>query len=367
MPILYVHGIAIRKAGEVGWPEVQPFVESVAWPGIEEKLRQYVAPVLSRHPEQVVTEQVYWGNLGADPYFPNETPETLPPSQLNAAALAEELEAHVRREMPVQAWPEVIEAVWHAAHDQELRQRLLDLPAAQQWDTLHRATEAELRRRWHAAHPNQVWPWLAQFQQVFRRRLLRRVKKMRGPLEGFLPYFMGDILNYLAGRGTPEQPGPIPRRVLDSLAHLHDIKTRTGEPLVILTHSMGGQLMFDALSAFAPADPRLSGLHVDLWCASASQLALFSSLSRFVTPTDPDGTLPKPDNVSYLWNVWSPTDLLSFQATPAIQGAQDAALALTDDALKAHAEYLVNPAFYRALASKLRVVLAANREAAGQK
>ena len=120
---------------------------------------------------------------------------------------------------------------------------------------------------------------------------MHRVTELRSPLEGFLPYFMGDLLRYLSARGTPEQPGPIPQRVLAALERLQAAKQDNGEPIVILTHSMGGQLMYDALSAFAPARPSLRDLQVDAWCASASQLGLFAGLGLFLTPTAPDGTL----------------------------------------------------------------------------
>ena len=367
MPILYIHGIAVREEGEHGWSAVRPFVQRVAWSDVEAKLREYVAPVLRpEKPEDVLLEQVYWGDLGVQPVPPPEPAAPPAPADLDPDALAERLEGQVRREIPVQAWPELIEAVWATAHDQDLRAHWQTLEPGEQWNALQQATETELHRRWHEAHPLRVWPWLQQFRQIFRSDLMHRVTELRSPLEGFLPYFMGDLLRYLSARGTPEQPGPIPQRVLAALERLQAAKQENGEPIVILTHSMGGQLMYDALSAFAPARPSLRDLQVDAWCASASQLGLFAGLGLFLTPTAPDGTLDKPANVTHLWNVWSPTDLLSYPASRTVRGAQDAALALTNDALRAHAEYLVSPDFYRALASKVAVTLVPEHRAAGK-
>lgn len=358
MPILYIHGVAIREEDKNGWDEVRTFLQGINWESVEGRLRQYIAPVLNpQHPESVVIQEGYWGDLGASPKLPPVRDETLSPAQLTPAALADALEDALRPVTPMQTWPQLIQAVWEAAHDSNLRQSWLNLPAEGQWAALQKATEAHLHQEWAKSHPLQPWPLLAQLRQDIHVHLMQRVKHLRGPLESFLPYFMGDILDYLLKRGTPQEPGPIPARMLGHLKQLQAIKEQTGEPIIVLTHSMGGQIMYDTLSTFAPAQPDLKDLRVDFWGAAASQLGLFASLNLFVQPTTPQGTLSPLPNLSYLWNAWSPTDLLSFQANPYIPEAHDIAMSLTDDAFKAHIEYIISPLFYEIFASKIGVRL----------
>ena len=360
MPILYVHGVGIREGGQQGSNEARLLLKGIDWPSVQGRLRQWIAPVLNpAEPAKVLIEEAYWGDLGASPLLPKPDDILPVPSQLSATELAEQLEAQLRRVMPMRAWPEVIQAVWNVASNQTLRQAWDELPAAQQWDALQRSTEGELHRQWSLKHPLLPWPWLAQWRQDIHVHLMQRVTHLRGPMESFLPYFMGDILEYLLRRGTPQHLGPIPELMLGHLSDMQKIKRQTGEPIVVLTHSMGGQLMYDALSAYAPAQADLEDLKVDFWCAAASQLGLFASLNLFVQHTSPQGSLPPLGNLDYLWNVWSPTDLLSFQSGGAIPHAHDISMSLTGDAFRAHIEYIISPLFFEIFASKLQVRLAA--------
>lgn len=364
MPILYVHGVGIRE-GDQGSNEARLLLKGIDWPSVQGRLRHWIAPILNpEQPEKVVIEEAYWGALGASPLLPEPEDTSPTPSTLRPTELAEQLEAQLRRVMPMRAWPEVIQAVWSVVNNQTLRQTWAKLPAAEQWASLQRATEGELHRQWSLKHPLLPWPWLAQWRQNIHVDLMHQVTHLRGPMEGFLPYFMGDILAYLLKRGTAQHPGPMPELMLTHLSRMQAIKQQTGEPIVVLSHSMGGQLMYDALCTYAPAQAALSDLQVDFWCAAASQLGLFASLSLFVQPTSAQGTLPPLTNLDYLWNVWSPTDLLSFQASGAIPGAHDISMSLTDDAFKAHIEYIISPLFFEIFASKLQVRLAA--EAVGE-
>ena len=64
-------------------------------------------------------------------------------------------------------------------------------------------------------------------------------------------------------------PGPIPRVLMDELALAQTNKAaRHGEPIVLLTHSMGGQIAYDVLTSFLPAAN--SAIKVDFRCAGAS-------------------------------------------------------------------------------------------------
>ena len=68
MPIVYVHGVAVRNPDERR-EEVKRAgraFREVPWPQIEALLRQHVAPSVSPDPEGVPVLRAYWGDLGAN-------------------------------------------------------------------------------------------------------------------------------------------------------------------------------------------------------------------------------------------------------------------------------------------------------------
>ena len=79
--------------------------------------------------------------------------------------------------------------------------------------------------------------------------------ELRPTLHEFIAYFIGDVVVYLNERGTPQAPGEIPKRLLAALLKAHVRKKQTGEKIVVITHSMGGQLFYDAVKF---ASPRLT-------------------------------------------------------------------------------------------------------------
>jgi hypothetical protein len=99
----------------------------------------------------------------------------------------------------------------------------------------------------------------------------RVLAEVRRPLNAFVTLFSGDVINYIGTRGTPEAPGEIPRRVLGKLAEARATpEAQVGEPLVVLSHSMGGQIVYDLVTYFLPKMPAYDGLRIDFWCATAS-------------------------------------------------------------------------------------------------
>ncbi|RJF73574.1 hypothetical protein D3875_06800 [Deinococcus cavernae] len=159
----------------------------------------------------------------------------------------------------------------------------------------------------------------------------------------------------MGGRGLPAQPGVLMRRVLGGLKAAR-LDSDPAEPLVVLTHSMGGQLLYDALTSFLPADPDAPGVRVDFWCACGSQVGLFRELGQFLER----GPLPTPallnsPHLGYFWNVWSFSDFLSFRAEGIIQGAHDMAFPFLGNVRSDHLSYLTHANFYRALAAKVKI------------
>lgn len=148
------------------------------------------------------------------------------------------------------------------------------------------------------------------------------------PLNEFISTFLGDVFVYLRQRGTAAQPGEIPRRFLDALQRAqHHKLTRGGEPLVVLSHSMGGQIVYDAITHFLPGTPALQELRIDFWCATASQVGFFEEVKLFLTSTPDYKTghrVPFPAaHLGAWWNVWDQNDFLSFTAQDIIARVDD--------------------------------------------
>lgn len=85
--------------------------------------------------------------------------------------------------------------------------------------------------------------------------------------------FLGDALVYFAARGTAAEPGPIVRRVLGGLEAAAGAQAeRGGEPLVVFSHSMGGQIIYDLVTHFLPTLD--ANARIDFWAAASSQVGL---------------------------------------------------------------------------------------------
>ncbi|MFK7600618.1 hypothetical protein ACI3L1_00255 [Deinococcus sp. SM5_A1] len=360
MSILYVHGVAIREGDQPQWETLKRVTHGALWDEVRTALQTHVAPSVNpADPQGVDISWVYWGDLGASLAYTNQgQPEWPPPERpltLDAAALADSLERDLRPEVLADRWPELVEVCWAIAQDAGVRAAIANVPVAAQWPVALSAVRARLDL--DGAH-------LPQRLRLRRHQNMRRAMlDLRRPLEGFIPFFVGDALEYFTLRGTPRQPGPIAARVLAALKKSWHLSRERDEPLVIVTHSMGGQLIYDALTSFLPADPELSDLRAAVWCAAASQVGPCKALGLFLDDQTGGGTaLDASPHLGYFWNVWSERDLLSFPAEGSVPGAHDTDFPL--GGRSPHMAYLQRPEFYRTLAARVRVQVA--REAVGK-
>lgn len=187
--------------------------------------------------------------------------------------------------------------------------------------------------------------------------------EMRPKLNDFVTRFLGDLLFYMTRRGEEDAPGPIPRVLIDELAHAQTNKdARGGEPIILLTHSMGGQIAYDVLSSFLPRSG--SGTKVDFWCATASQIGFFEELNMLLasSPSYSKATgkqTPLPtSNLDHWWNVWDRNDILSFTTKGIFaSGIDDEEFWSGMWVAAAHGGYLERPSFYRRLAEKISAAI----------
>ncbi|OFE17921.1 hypothetical protein BA895_14170 [Humibacillus sp. DSM 29435] len=314
MPIVFIHGVAVRDDDPVLARRLQPLGE-VPWTTIESHLRQHVAPVISDDPEGVPVMRIYWGDLGARFAWGGGSLVSRPSN------------------------PEGLERVADAAEE------VADAAATVTPTAVADAGRPTLRER--------------------RVRGVRgAVTAIRRPLEDFVPVFIGDVMTYIASRGDAEAPGPIIQRVLGGLEVAAFAAESRGEPLVVLTHSMGGQIVYDLVTHFLPRLPEHRALRIDYWAAAASQVGFFEELGLFLESRPDRGQgpaaltpLPSREFLGGWWNVWDHADLLSFRAAGIFEGVDDspffAAGSLTTD----HNKYLSAPEFYRQFADRLHASL----------
>ena len=291
MPIVYIHGVAVRDDDPVLARSAKRFRE-VPWPTIQALLSQHVAPSLSVDPAGVPVMRIYWGDLGAQFAWGGRSLVSRPFEDARAASS----------------------------------------------DDIAEGLRAKGIRNFQAT-----------------------VSALRRPLEDFVPVFLGDVLTYVARRGTADAPGPIPQRVLAGLETAAFAARTRDEPLVVVTHSMGGQVLYDVLTHFLPRMPQHRHIRVDFWCATASQVGFFEELGLFLesNPNHSEETgvrtpLPPPAHLGGWWNVWDHADLLSFRADGIFEGVDDAAFFTGGTLASEHNRYLASVTFHQMLAERIR-------------
>ena len=130
MPIVFVHGVAVRDPDDPQYAAAQRLTRGADWSVVETALREHVAPaVRPSAPERVALIRVYWGDLGAQPI---EVADTSPvslrgaeePAALTPDELGEALQHMLFERLPPAQWPAVVDAVWAAVADPAIRAQL---------------------------------------------------------------------------------------------------------------------------------------------------------------------------------------------------------------------------------------------------
>jgi hypothetical protein len=195
------------------------------------------------------------------------------------------------------------------------------------------------------------------------------VAEFRRPINTRFATFLGDVFVYLNNRGKEGSPGEIPRRFLDKLTEAHQAQKRRGdEPLVVISHSMGGQIVYDAVTHFLPKANPPTDVRIDFWCATASQVGLFKEMELFLEDTSKNphkqllteaASFPG-GHLGYWLNVWDPNDFISFTTCEIIDAVLDESYESGMSLIGAHSGYTHRDSFCRRLAKHLREAKAGN-------
>lgn len=167
--------------------------------------------------------------------------------------------------------------------------------------------------------------------------------------------FFGDVFVYLNERRDASQPGPIIQEILRAIKEALDRVKTPDEPLIVITHSMGGNIFYDILTTYAPT------LKVDAWISVGGQVGYFEEMKLFkksdIGIKTPQKVIGMGERVKLWLNVFDPVDILSYQASPIFEGVIDKHFKTGSDVLKAHGAYFKRPSFYHIVFSHLESVL----------
>lgn len=329
MPIIYVHGVYIR--------------DDQGWDIIETNLRRYIAPKLARDPENVLISRCFWGEHGAKFRFggactPNSPLRELMPKLKQAAA--------VSRALTKSSISKPADALMSKAQER-LSEMPKTLPDAKAKLLLN--SRESLKRSAHSAGAVAA----------------RAAAEWKAPMNAFVTSFIGDVLTYVNERGNHKAPGWIPSRFLACVSEARQNQLeRDGEPIIVMSHSMGGQIVYDAVTHFMPRMEEFADTKIDFWVATASQVGLFEELKLFLESSedysaDSGELVPFPDrkHLGYWWNVWDHNDFVSYSCRGIVDGVDDESYNTGLFIVSAHGGYLELPSFFRKFARKLTKAL----------
>ncbi|MBK5204703.1 MAG: hypothetical protein JJD98_04625 [Polaromonas sp.] len=164
--------------------------------------------------------------------------------------------------------------------------------------------------------------------------------------------FLGDVFLYLDKRGT-DVAGKILEDVLEKLRAAQAAKQPGDDKLIVIGHSLGGVIVYDLLTHFAP------DLNIDVFVSVGSQVAVFEEMTLYRASKEglpahpPKDRLDRPARAARWLNVYDTNDIFSFRAEGVFTGVDDYRFDTGYGLLEAHGGYFARPSFYKRLASRL--------------
>lgn len=396
MPLVFIHGVAVRKDGDGKYDKNLQERDSL--------IRRFALTRLVEQPEAVSISNPYWGDKGATFAWNHAS---LPKDGVEAFGMKDELVTTLLLELDIPLPEDETQTVLTIARAsfQDAVDLVLVLAAdeadAAQYEDLAALTVKLTNYLEHKPQPawlkevandeafyvrlrQEVNAWILQnaptlegdeqrleafgIREVWDRirEAISRVKGAVGnmgsglvlsftrrPLHYALSRFTGDVFVYLKYRGDKDNPGAIVNTILIELEAAAQQRTNN-DPLIIIGHSMGGNIAYDILTYFKPDLP------CDVLVTVGSQIALFEELKLFVEsdtaiPANPNtDRVVKPANVKHWLNVYDTNDILSFAAEGVFAGVADYAYKTGSGLLSAHTTYFLRPTFHDRLGKRLQ-------------
>jgi hypothetical protein len=182
------------------------------------------------------------------------------------------------------------------------------------------------------------------------------VRAVRPALNEKITYFVGDVFCYLRSREKNQENCPIVKEVGKAIRDAAALRTPTDpskpptDPLIIIGHSMGGNIAYDLLTSF------LKDVRCDLFLTVGSQVGLFEELKLFkcsVESSKNPNLVMRPANVNRWVNVFDLADVFSYCGKPIFKDIEDYEFSSGETVLTAHGAYLLQPRFYKRLKARI--------------
>jgi hypothetical protein len=178
------------------------------------------------------------------------------------------------------------------------------------------------------------------------------LEEFRDQLHHNLTQFLGDIFVYLTNRDGPDgKPGPIVAIVERAIRDV--IARHPGEPLIVITHSMGGNILYDLMTFY------MGEWSIDFWISVAAQVGQFEEMKLFKAskpetrgPAKVGGLKPR---LKHWINVYDPADILSFLAEPVFADVdEDIEYRTGANLFQSHGAYFKRASFYDLLLDRIQ-------------
>lgn len=273
----------------------------------------------------------------------------LPPEELVSIAVV--LEAYAKRE-PQPTW------VFEVTHDYEFLERLRREARTRLAGTRSSGPGArEAAAAWsETVWAESTWDGLRVAIDRIREAIAdwrwgQPGRSLRRTVQPYVTNFFGDIFVYLESRGSREEPGEIMRPVCQALETAADEAT-VDDPLIVVAHSMGANIIYDVLSHFRPAVKVETLITVGNQIGWFEEMKLFAASDRSI-PNPQRSRAPKPANVRRWLNISDASDYLAYAVEPIFEGSRDVSFASGRGPLAAHTEYFKNIDFYLLLGEQV--------------
>jgi hypothetical protein len=174
-------------------------------------------------------------------------------------------------------------------------------------------------------------------------------RTVRPYLHHAVSVFVGDVLVYIRSR-QQANGGPIVAEVKAAFERAVAAKTQHDKPLIVIAHSMGGNISYDVLTSYAPQ------VEVDLLVTVGSQVGMFEELKLFTvsdTKIEAPKKVKRPDNVKRWINLIDPNDPLAYAVSEIFDDTIDATFDSEAPVWGSHTSYFVRPYFHERLRARI--------------
>ncbi|WP_433971405.1 hypothetical protein [Tunturiibacter lichenicola] len=384
MPLVFVHGVNVRKTANYEASQASR----------NELFRKYALRAICANPAAAIIENPYWGQFGANARWrlaslPSEGYESFGQRDSIYEQILEDAGSDVQANSEDQTLLAIarislvraVDCLWRAAACTDL-----DEPTAKAL-----AEFSELAIEYCGSNSPVDWLEQVRNDNEFVEKLLRNVeewksqpalvetfgigaimahlktatfqisqraarmlvnpavRKARPWVNGKIAIFLGDVFVYLKDRDM-EGGGKILNTVRGSLRRAHEARAEGDDKLVVIAHSMGGNIVYDILSHFDP------DVQVDLFLTVGSQVGMFEELKLFKSSDDNIGIpskVPLPHNIKRWINVIDPNDLLAYSTRRIFDGSVDFTFDSHTPVWSAHTTYLASPVFHQRLQHRI--------------